>query len=106
MRPKTARFVDAALSHGSTTVLGAHGFPELSVPVGFTTQVFDRVPQSITDTVGVLTGPVPAVLPVGIEMQGLPFTEPLLLYVASVYQEANPQSRQPPPEFPPLSNEP
>ena len=91
---------------GSTTVLGAHGFPELSVPVGFTTQVYDRVPQTITDTTGVLTGPIPAVLPVGMELQGLPFSEPLLLYVASAYQTAYPHSRQPPPEFPPLPGEP
>jgi Asp-tRNA(Asn)/Glu-tRNA(Gln) amidotransferase A subunit family amidase len=91
---------------GSTTVLGAHGFPELSVPVGFTTEVFDRVPQSISDTTGVLTGPIPAVLPVGMELQGLPFSEQLLLYVASTYQAAYPKSRQPPPEFPPLPGEP
>jgi Asp-tRNA(Asn)/Glu-tRNA(Gln) amidotransferase A subunit family amidase len=87
------------------TVLGAHGFPALSVPAGYTTEVYDRVRQSPTDTVGVLTGPIPAKLPVNIDFLGAPFSEPMLLYTAAMYEAAT-HMRMSPPAFGPLSGKP
>jgi Asp-tRNA(Asn)/Glu-tRNA(Gln) amidotransferase A subunit family amidase len=87
------------------TVLGAHGIPALSVPAGYTTEVYDRVRQSPSDTVGVLTSAVPAQLPVNIDFMGAPFSEPMLLYVASMYEAAS-HSRMSPPAFPSLPGEP
>ncbi|HUN60294.1 MAG TPA: amidase [Candidatus Binataceae bacterium] len=91
-------------SNGFST-LGANGFPELTVPAGFTTVVYDRVRSSPSDNVGVLTGPIPVTLPFGILLQGAPWSEPLLLQVGAAFEEAT-HARVPPPEFPPLPGEP
>lgn len=103
--PKVLTYPSTPGAGGSTTVLGAHGFPELSVPVGLTSVVYDVVPATLGATTGVLTA-TPARLPVGMELQGLPFSEPLLLHVAAAYQAAAPGSRVPPPAFGPLPGEP
>jgi hypothetical protein len=83
----------------------------MTVPAGFTTQVYDRVRVTTQrDTTQRdatqrdstrLTGPVPARLPVGIDFLGLPFGEPMLLRIASAY-EAKTKHRAPPPAFGPL----
>ena len=96
--------------------LGAQGLPNLTVPAGFTTQVFDRIvdpdkpripttgPDAVpgeTEPDSKLTGPVPAALPVGIDFLGRPFDEPTLLTVASAYEAAT-HHRRPPSDFGPL----
>jgi amidase len=91
-------------SNGFST-LGANGFPELTVPAGFTTVVYDRVRANPSDNVGTLTGPIPVKLPFGILLQGLPFSEPTLIQVAAAYEAAT-HLRLPPPSFPPLPGEP
>jgi amidase len=79
-------------------LLGQHGIPTLSVPAGFTTRVFDRVRDSAAPGGTRLVGPVPAKLPVGIMFWGRPFSEPILLRIASAYEAAT-KHRTPPPDF-------
>lgn len=87
------------------TVFGQQGFPTITVPAGFTTQVYDRVADPTSADGTRLTGPTPAKLPVGIDFAGRPFDEPTLLRIASAYERAT-KHRLPPPEFGPLPNQP
>src|SRR5881296_703692 len=82
-------------------LLGQHGIPTLSVPAGFTTQVYDRVRDAAAPGGSRLSGPVPAKLPVGVMFFGRPFSEPMLLRLASAYEAAT-KHRVPPPDFGPL----
>jgi Asp-tRNA(Asn)/Glu-tRNA(Gln) amidotransferase A subunit family amidase len=77
------------------TNINSQGFPAMTVPAGFTTHVYDRSAD------GALLPPKPAVLPVGIDFLGLPFSEPALFEIASAYEAAT-HHRTPPPEFGPL----
>ncbi len=90
---------------GVWTFINSRGFPAMTVPAGFTTQVYDRVRITQRDTTQRdstrLTGPIPARLPVGIDFLSLPFGEPMLLRIASAY-EARTKHRAPPPGFGPL----
>lgn len=82
-------------------VLGQQGFPMMGVPVGFTTNVYDRVRDASAPGGTKLVGPVPAKLPVAMTLFGRPFAEPTLFTIASAYEQAT-HTRQPPPEFGPL----
>jgi Asp-tRNA(Asn)/Glu-tRNA(Gln) amidotransferase A subunit family amidase len=92
----------------SSSSLGRQGFPAISVPAGFTTEVYDRVVDDAAakDAEGNpgtrLVGPTPARLPVGIDFVGRPFDEPTLLKIASAYEAAT-HHRAPPEEFGPVS---
>jgi Asp-tRNA(Asn)/Glu-tRNA(Gln) amidotransferase A subunit family amidase len=115
---------------GVWTFLGAQGFPVISVPAGFTTEVYDwirdpkapEIPEAEFTRGGAggggggadrteadrrirLVGPVKAKLPVGVDFVGRPFDEPLLLKIASAYEAAT-KHRVPPSEFGPLKGEP
>lgn len=93
---------------GVWSFLNSRGFPAMTVPAGFTTKVYDRVrvsvPRDSTSGTGarrdstVLTGPTPARLPVGLDILGLPFREPMLLRIGAAY-EAKTKHREPPKEF-------
>jgi amidase len=82
-------------------LLGQHGFSTLSVPDGFTAQVFDRVRDATARGGTRLVGPIPAKLPLGIMFFGRPFSEPTLLRIASAYEAAT-KHRIPPPDFGPV----
>jgi Asp-tRNA(Asn)/Glu-tRNA(Gln) amidotransferase A subunit family amidase len=82
-------------------LVGQHGFPTLSVPMGFTTQVFDRVRDATAPGGTRLVGPIPAKLPLGIMFFGRPFSEPTLFRIASAYEAAT-KHRIPPPDFGPV----
>lgn len=82
----------------SWNILGQNGFAAITVPAGFTTEVYDRVRDPKAPGGTRLTGPVPAELPVGIDFLGRPFSEPLLLRIAAAY-EAGTRHRRPPPGF-------
>jgi amidase len=96
--------------------LGQQGFPTITVPAGFTTQVYDRIPDpdapqpAAAPSGGAegggnepskLIGPVAARLPVGIDFLGRPFAEPTLLRIAAAYENAT-RHRSVPPGFGPL----
>jgi Asp-tRNA(Asn)/Glu-tRNA(Gln) amidotransferase A subunit family amidase len=82
-------------SPGLWTYINSRGFPAMTVPAGFTTQVYDRGAD------GKLLPPKPAALPVGIDFLGLPFSEPTLLRIGAAYEGAT-DHRVPPPDFGPL----
>ncbi len=86
-------------SNGRTPIgwslIGQQGFPVITVPAGFTTNVWDRVADG-DDTR--LVGPVEAVLPVGVDFIARPFDEPLLFRIATAYEAAT-KHRKPPAEF-------
>jgi len=82
-------------------LLGAHGFPAITVPAGFTTEVYDRMPSDKRGEDGTLVGPIKARLPVGVDFLARPFDEPVLFRIAAAYEAAT-RHREPPPGFGPL----
>jgi amidase len=101
--------------------IGAQGFPVITVQAGFTTQVYDRIPDPKapphppgwargggggagggTPEQTIMVGPTPAVLPVGMDIAGRPFSEPTLITIAGAFQDAT-HHRHPPPDFGPLA---
>jgi Asp-tRNA(Asn)/Glu-tRNA(Gln) amidotransferase A subunit family amidase len=120
--------VNGRSASGVWTFMGAQGFPVITVPAGFTTEVYDLIrdpsaPQTPEEAWGRgggggggenrlagddrtrLVGPVRASLPVGIDFAGRPFSEPVLLKIAAAFESAT-QARRPPPAFGPLRKEP
>ncbi len=112
---------------GVWSFIGAQGFPVISVPAGFTTEVYDlirdpsapKTPDDAWPKTGAgggesklagddhtrLIGPVKAVLPVAMDIVGRPFDEPLIIRIAAAYEAAT-KHRKPPPAFGPLKGEP
>jgi len=110
---------------GVWSFLGAQGFPVITVPAGYTTEMYDLIrdptapatPESAWPRAGSgggggegrlegddhtrLIGPVAAKLPVGMDIVGRPFDEPLLLKIASAYEAAT-KHRVPPPGYGPV----
>jgi Asp-tRNA(Asn)/Glu-tRNA(Gln) amidotransferase A subunit family amidase len=81
--------------------LGTQGFPAITVPAGFTTQVYDferdrdapLPPAETANNNGRLeavkmVGPTPAKVPVGMDILARPFDEPTLLRIAAAYERA------------------
>jgi len=87
------------------TVFGQQGFPTMTVPAGFTTEVYDRVVDTASPDGTRLVGPTPAKLPIGMDFAARPFDEPLLFRLGSAYTAAT-KHRLPPPEFGPLPPQP
>jgi Asp-tRNA(Asn)/Glu-tRNA(Gln) amidotransferase A subunit family amidase len=81
--------------------LGTQGFPQLGVPAGWTTKVYDRVRDASAPGGTRLTGPTPARLPLSVMFFGRPFSEPVLFTIGSAYEQAT-HHREPPPDFGPL----
>jgi amidase len=81
--------------------LGTQGFPQLGVPAGFTTQVYDRVRDGSAAGGTRLAGPTPATLPLSVMFFARPFGEPTLFRIASAYENAT-HHRVPPPDFGPV----
>ena len=78
------------------TTISVHGFAALTVPAGFTTVVYDIDPGTRERL-----GPIPAAMPVGIDILGLPFSEPTVFAIGAAYEAAT-RHRTPPPDFGPL----
>jgi amidase len=92
------------------SLIGQQGFPAITVPAGFTTEVWDRErdPSTGLGAGGAgtrLVGPIAAKLPVGVDFIARPFDEPMLFRIASAYEAAT-RHRVPPPDFKPLPGEP
>jgi Asp-tRNA(Asn)/Glu-tRNA(Gln) amidotransferase A subunit family amidase len=101
-------------NYGMWTFLGVQGFPAITVPAGFTKEVWDRIPDpkapkpapgasrgdGEAEPAGpsILVGPVAAKLPVGIDFLGRPFSEPTLLKIAAAYATAT-KHREPPADY-------
>jgi amidase len=86
------------------TLLGANGFPAITVPAGFTSVVYDRVADASAEGGTRLIGPIKARLPVGIDFLGKPFDEPTLLKIAAAYEAAT-KHRTVPTGFGPIAGE-
>ena len=84
------------------SLIGQQGFPVITVPAGFTTEVWDRVREGEGTR---LVGPIAARLPVGVDFYARPFGEPTLFRIASAYERAT-KHRTPPHGFGPLAGEP
>lgn len=103
-------------SGGLWTFIGAQGFPAMTVPAGFTTEVYDWVrdpsaPPPPPPTDGSYTGggpleatrmvgPTKERLPVGVDFAGRPFSEPVLFRIASAYAAATKHARRRPTSAP------
>ena len=85
------------------SLIGQQGFPAITVPAGFTKEVWDRVRDGNGGTR--LVGPVGAELPVGVDFIARPFGEAMLFRIASAFEVAT-RHRRPPPEFGPVPDEP
>jgi len=90
--------------------LGQQGIPAITVPMGFTKEIFDRVvdptgkpppaqanpdPRAGPPVATKLVGPVQAKLPLGIDFMGRPFSEPMLLKIAAAYEAATHHREEP-----------
>ena len=84
------------------SLIGQQGFPAITVPAGFTTQVWDRERDGSGTR---LVGPVAVSLPVGVDFIARPFDEAMLFRIASAYESAT-RHRKPPSEFGSLKDEP
>ena len=81
--------------------LGTQGFPELGVPAGWTTQVYDRVRDASAPGGTRLKDAIPAKLPLSVMFFGRPFSEPTLFKIAAAYEAAT-HHREAPLDFGPL----
>ena len=77
------------------SVIGQQGFPAITVPAGYTTEVWDRERDGSGTK---LVGPIAAQLPVGVDFLARPFQEALLVRIAAAYEAAT-RHRRPPPDF-------
>lgn len=85
------------------SLIGQQGFPAITVPAGFTTEIWDRARDANGSTT--LVGPIEASLPVGVDFLARPFEEATLFRIASAYEAAT-RHRKPPAEFGPVAGEP
>jgi amidase len=83
--------------------LGTQGFPELGIPAGWTTKVYDRVRDASAPGGTRLLDPIPARLPLSVMFFGRPFSEPTLFKIAAAYEAAT-HHREPPADFGPVKN--
>jgi Asp-tRNA(Asn)/Glu-tRNA(Gln) amidotransferase A subunit family amidase len=84
------------------SLIGQQGFPAITVPAGFTTEIWDRVRDGDGTR---LVGPLKANLPVGVDFIARPFDEAMLFRIASAFEGAT-RHRKPPPDFGPVPGEP
>jgi amidase len=85
------------------SLIGQQGFPAITVPAGFTTEIWDRVRDG--NGGARLVGPLKANLPVGVDFIARPFDEAMLFRIASAFEAAT-RHRKSPPEFGPVPGEP
>ncbi len=81
------------------SLIGRQGFPAITVPAGFTTEIWDRERDGNGTR---LVGPIQASLPVGVDFIARPFDEAMLIRIASAFEAAT-RHRKPPAEFGPVA---
>jgi Asp-tRNA(Asn)/Glu-tRNA(Gln) amidotransferase A subunit family amidase len=99
---------DGRPNRGYNSFTDASGLPDIGVPAGFTHVVYDRTTRG--DSTEELALNPPSVrrevdLPFSVHFISRPWSEPLLLEIASAYEAAR-GPRTPPPGFGPLPGEP
>ena len=77
------------------SLIGQQGFPAMTVPAGFTTEVWDRARDGDGTK---LVGPIAVRLPVGVDFIARPFEEALLVRIGAAYEAAT-KHRRPPEDF-------
>jgi len=107
--PASNRIAGGIVSN-TWSFLGQQGIPAITVPMGFTKEIFDRVvdptgkpppapanpdPRLGPPVATKLVGPVQAKLPLGIDFMGRPFSEPMLLKIAAAYEAATHHREEP-----------
>jgi hypothetical protein len=73
------------------------------MPAGFTTHVYEWVPDPADASRTVLGEAMSAQMPVGMEFLGVPFSEPTLLRIVAGYESVA-RHRRPPAEFSAVSS--
>ena len=98
---------DGRPARGYNAFTDASGLPDIGVPAGFTSVVYDRTTRGSSEALAL---DPPAVkrdvtLPFNVQFLGRPWSEPVLLEIAAAYETAR-GPRIPPPDFGPLAGEP
>ena len=98
---------DGRPTRGYNAFTDASGLPDIGVPAGFTTVVYDRTTRGSSEALALdppsIRREVP--LPFNVQFLGRPWSEPLLLEIASGYEFAR-GARIPPADFGALPGEP
>lgn len=98
---------DGRPARGYNAFTDASGLPDIGVPAGFTSVVYDRTTRGSSEALALdppsVKREVP--LPFNVQFLGRPWSEPQLLEIASAYEAAR-GPRVPPPDFGPLAGEP
>lgn len=99
---------DGRPNRGYNGFTDTSGLPDIGVPAGFTEVVYDRTTRGEPSEELALNPPAvrrEVSLPFGVQFLGRPWSEPVLLEIASAYEKAR-GVRIPPPDFGPLPGEP
>jgi Asp-tRNA(Asn)/Glu-tRNA(Gln) amidotransferase A subunit family amidase len=99
---------DGRPNRGYNGFTDTSGLPDIGVPAGFTEVVYDRTTRGEPSEELALNPPAvrrEVSLPFGVQFLGRPWSEPVLLEIASAYEKAR-GARIPPPDFDPLPGEP
>jgi Asp-tRNA(Asn)/Glu-tRNA(Gln) amidotransferase A subunit family amidase len=99
---------DGRPNRGYNGFTDVSGLPDIGVPAGFTRVVYDRTTRGMATEELALSPPSlrrEVMLPFSVQFLGRPWSEPLLLEIASAYELAR-GPRTPPPGFGPLAGEP
>jgi Asp-tRNA(Asn)/Glu-tRNA(Gln) amidotransferase A subunit family amidase len=98
---------DGRSNRGYNGFTDVSGLPDIGVPAGFTRVVYDRTTRGNSEALALNPPAVRKVisLPFSVQFLGRPWSEPVLLEIASAYERAR-GPRIPPPDFGPLPGEP
>ena len=99
---------DGRPNRGYNSFTDASGLPDIGVPAGFTKVVYDRTTRETSTENLALTPPSvrrEVTLPFSVQFLGRPWSEPVLLEIASAFERAR-GPRGAPPDFGPIPGEP
>jgi len=98
---------DGRPNRGYNAFTDGSGLPDIGVPAGFTKVVYDRTTRGSTEDLAINPPSVrrEVVLPFSVQFTSRPWSEPVLLAIASAYEHAR-GPRVAPPGFGPVPGEP